>query len=124
VITFLGYVYFFCSILILILLSFNYSVCNWIIRPKNKNAYIRFESIFVILNGLVLIYTTPFNFFVGLLMILHAYGVYILLFTPTFFYDSMDEFKAITSNEKTLDLIAILFYGITGFIIINTPIFF
>jgi len=57
-------------------------------------------------------------------MILHAYGVYILLFTPTFFYDSMDEFKAITSNEKTLDLIAILFYGITGFIIINTPIFF
>lgn len=57
-------------------------------------------------------------------MILHAYGVYILLFTPAFFYNSMDEFKAITSNKKTLDLIAILFYGITGFIIINTPIFF
>ena len=120
-ITILGYIYFFCSVFIVILLSFNYSFCNWLILPKNKNIYLQFELFFVLINGVVLITSAPFNWIIGILMIFHAYGVYVLLFTSADFYNSIEEFKEVVPQEKFLDLLAVLFYGIIGFIIIYSP---
>ena len=54
-------------------------------------------------------------------MIFHAYGVYVLLFTSADFYNSIEEFKEVVTQEKFLDLLAVLFYGIIGFIIIYSP---
>ena len=45
----------------------------------------------------------------------------VLLFTSADFYNSIEEFKEVVPQEKFLDLLAVLFYGIIGFIIIYSP---
>jgi hypothetical protein len=117
----LGYIYLSLAILQLLLLTFNYSFSNWIALPKNKNTYLQSEFFFVFINGFILFNSSPLNWIIGLVMLGHAYGAYTLLFNSKEFYTSLEEIKAMTSQDNILDLISIPTFAIIGFIVIYSP---
>lgn len=116
----LGYIYCFIALLALILLTFNFSLVNWLMLPKNKNLLLRSEIFWLLITGFVLVNSTPLNWIVGLVMLLHAYNFYLLFFNTDYFYDSVNEAQE-TIPEYYMDLIGILTFAIIGFIVIYSP---
>ena len=116
----LGYIYCFIALLALILLTFNFSLVNWSMLPKNKNLLLRSEIFWLLITGFVLVNSTPLNWIVGLVMLLHAYNFYLLFFNTDYFYDSVNEVQE-TIPEYYMDLIGILTFAIIGFIVIYSP---
>lgn len=116
----LGYIYCFIALLALILLTFNFSLVNWLMLPKNKNLLLRSEIFGLLITGFVLVNSTPLNWIVGLVMLLHAYNFYLLFFNTDYFYDSVNEAQE-TIPEYYMDLIGILTFAIIGFIVIYSP---
>lgn len=116
----LGYIYCFIALLALILLTFNFSLVNWSMLPKNKNLLLRSEIFGLLITGFVLVNSTPLNWIVGLVMLLHAYNFYLLFFNTDYFYDSVNEAQE-TIPEYYMDLIGILTFAIIGFIVIYSP---
>ena len=116
----LGYIYCFIALLALILLTFNFSLVNWSMLPKNKNLLLRSEIFWFLITGFVLVNSTPLNWIVGLVMLLHAYNFYLLFFNTDYFYDSVNEAQE-TIPEYYMDLIGILTFAIIGFIVIYSP---
>jgi|TARA_B110001450_G_C17664590_1_gene498930 hypothetical protein len=116
----LGYIYCFIALLALILLTFNFSLVNWSMLPKNKNLLLRSEIFWLLITGFVLVNSTPLNWIVGLVMLLHAYNFYLLFFNTDYFYDSVNEAQE-TIPEYYMDLIGILTFAIIGFIVIYSP---
>tara|TARA_B110000438_G_C15806150_1_gene647446 strand:- start:1998 stop:2369 length:372 start_codon:yes stop_codon:yes gene_type:complete len=116
----LGYIYCFIALLALILLTFNFSLINWSMLPKNKNLLLRSEIFWLLITGFVLVNSTPLNWIVGLVMLLHAYNFYLLFFNTDYFYDSVNEAQE-TIPEYYMDLIGILTFAIIGFIVIYSP---
>lgn len=116
----LGYIYCFIALLALILLTFNFSLMNWLMLPKNKNLLLRSEIFWLLITGFVLVNSTPLNWIVGLVMLLHAYNFYLLFFNTDYFYDSVNEAQE-TIPEYYMDLIGILTFAIIGFIVIYSP---
>ena len=116
----LGYIYCFIALLALILLTFNFSLVNWSMLPKNKNLLLRSEIFGLLITGFVLVNSTPLNWIVGLVMLLHAYNFYLLFFNTDYFYDSVNEAQE-TRPEYYMDLIGILTFAIIGFIVIYSP---
>ena len=116
----LGYIYCFIALLALILLTFNFSLVNWSMLPRNKNLLLRSEIFWLLITGFVLVNSTPLNWIVGLVMLLHAYNFYLLFFNTDYFYDSVNEAQE-TIPEYYMDLIGILTFAIIGFIVIYSP---
>ena len=116
----LGYIYCFIALLALILLTFNFSLVNWSMLPKNKNLLLRSEIFWLLITGFVLVNSTPLNWIVGLVMLLHAYNFYLLFFNTDYFYDSVNEAQE-TIPEYYMDLIGILTFAIIGFIVFYSP---
>ena len=116
----LGYIYCFIALLALILLTFNFSLVNWLMLPKNKNLLLRSEIFGLLITGFVLVNSTPLNWIVGLVMLLHACNFYLVFFNTDYFYDSVNEAQE-TIPENYMDLIGILTFAIIGFIVIYSP---
>jgi hypothetical protein len=88
--------------------------------PKNKNILLRSEIFWLLITGFVLVNSTPLNWIVGLVMLLHAYNFYLVFFNTDYFYDSVNEAQE-TIPEYYMDLIGILTFAIIGFIVIYSP---